>query len=250
MRFLLPALALAAFIFCTLVTTSGGQSQGQDQKYAENMTIVSKQAAGDFVPDGDLKKDVWKTAVPVTFDTSARGNARFPEAETTVSSVWTSHFVYFAYRCKYSTLNIYEGESTEKERWELWNRDVVEVFINPEPARFNHYYEYEVAPNNQWIDLVIDLSKTPFNDAKWDSQFEHATRIDKANRFWTCEMRLPVSTMGVREIVSGAEWRLNFYRADGPGEDSKRKFLSWSPLPGPKMTFHQPTSFGIIRFLP
>jgi alpha-galactosidase len=250
MRLLLPAFTLLAFIFCTFVTISGGQSPGQDEKYAGNMTIISKQAAEDFVPGGDLTKNVWKTAVAVTFDTSARGNVRFPEAETTVSSVWTRNFVYFAYRCKYTKLNIYEGESTVKERWELWNRDVVEVFINPEPARFNHYYEYEVAPNNQWIDLVIDLAKAPFNDAKWDSKFEHATRIDEDSRVWNCEMRLPVSAMGVQEIQGGAEWRLNFYRADGPGDDSKRRFISWSPLPGPKMTFHQPASFGIIRFVP
>ena len=53
---------------------------------------------------------------------------------------------------------------------------VLPNFVNPEPARVNHYYEFEVAPNNQWIDLEIDKDKTPFNDAKWNSGFDHATR--------------------------------------------------------------------------
>jgi hypothetical protein len=251
MRYFLPTLALLTFIFCTFVPDISGQTASKDQGYAGNMTIISKHATADFVPDGDLSKAVWKSAVPVTFDKSAKRSARYPEAETSVSSVWTRGFVYFAYRCKYTTLNIYAGEPTEKERWELWNRDVVEVFINPEPSRFGHYYEYEVSPNNQWIDLVIDLQKAPFNDAKWDSKFEHATRVDERNHVWTCEMRLPVATMEVSEIKPNAEWRLNFYRADGPGDDSKRRFLSWSPLPpGPKATFHQPASFGIIKFVP
>ncbi len=250
MRLLLPALSILTLAVFTFVKSSHGQSPGKNQNYAGNMTIDSKAVSADFALDGDLSKSVWKTASPVTFDRSAKGGGRFPESETSVSSVWTKQNLYFAYRCKYSKLNIYEGESTEKERWELWNRDVVEVFINPEPARFNHYYEYEVSPNNQWIDLVIDLENKPFNDAKWDSKFEHATRIDEKNHIWTCEMRLPVTAMGAREITADAEWRVNFYRADGPGDDSKRRFLSWSPLPGPKMTFHQPASFGLIRFVP
>jgi hypothetical protein len=48
----------------------------------------------------------------------------------------------------------------------------------------------------------------------------------------------------------GMEWRINLYRADGKGGDSQRRFLSWSPLPpGTKLSFHQPASFGIIRFV-
>ncbi len=250
MRVVIPTLALLLFVFGIIVFNSGAQTGGKTGGYAGDMTIVSKRCAEDFVPDGNLAKSVWKTAVPVAFDRAAKGNARYPDSETTVSSVWTKQYVYFAYRCKYTKLNIYEGESTAKERWELWNRDVVEVFINPEPVRFNHYYEFEVSPNNQWIDLEIDLEKKPFNEAAWDSKFEHATSVDEKSRVWTCEMRIPAAAMGVSGIQSGTQWRLNFYRADGLGDDSKRRFLSWSPLPGEKMTFHQPASFGLIRFMP
>ena len=48
-------------------------------------------------------------------------------------------------------------------------------FSNPQPERITHYYEFEVAPNNQWIDLEIEKTKTPFNDAAWNSGFSHAT---------------------------------------------------------------------------
>jgi hypothetical protein len=34
--------------------------------------------------------------------------------------------------CRYHALNVSEGEAA-KERWELWNRDVAEVFLNPQP---------------------------------------------------------------------------------------------------------------------
>ncbi len=249
MRLSLVLFTSISVLVVLYLSNASGQTPPKTQGYAGNMRITSRFSAEDFAPDGDLMKSVWQGAEAVSFDRAAFGGKQYPESETRVASFWTPRYVYFAFWCKYSTLNYYKGEATEKERWELWNRDVAEVFINPEPARFNHYYEFEVSPNNQWIDLEIDLGKNPFNDAHWDSRFEHATRIDEAGRIWTCEMRIRSSSMGTRMIEPGMEWRLNFYRADGPGPDSQRRFLSWSPVPGPKTTFHQPASFGIIRFV-
>ena len=216
--------------------------------YTSKAKISSNFAAEDFVPDGDVNKRIWQRAEWVAFDHDMSGLLHYPQAETRVAALWSANYVYFAFKCKYSTLNIYEGEDAAKERWELWNRDVAEVFINPEPARINHYYEFEVAPNDQWIDLEIDKTKTPFNDAAWDSHFDHATRIDSHNHVWTCEMRIAVASMNAQEIRPDTEWRINFYRADGPGDDSQRRFMSWSPIPEGK-TFHAPARFGIIRFV-
>jgi hypothetical protein len=221
----------------------------ENRQYIRNLTMTSKYSCADFVPDGNLSKQVWKDVPRVTFDQDAFGRIHFPDSEVQVASLWTPAYVYFAYWCKYRSLNIYAGEDPAKERWELWNRDVVEAFINPQPERFAHYYEFELAPNNQWIDLEIDLTKTPFNDAGWDSHFEHVTKVDAENKVWMTEMRIPVRSMNVDAIRPGDEWRLNLYRADGPGHDAQRRFMCWSALPpGPNKSFHQPASFGIIRF--
>ncbi len=249
---LLPAFALAPASLVSeefdAAVAANERREGKALPYTSTLTITSKFSPEDFVPDGNLEKKVWKDAEWVRFDHDMKGQKEYPLAETEVSTFWTSTHVYFAYRSKYTTLNIYEGEDPARERWELWNRDVVEVFINPTPERVNHYFEFEVAPNNQWIDLEIDKDKTPFNDAGWDSHFKHAARIDRANHVWTVEMGIPFAAMGVREVPQGgAEWRLNFYRADGQGDSSQRRFLCWSPIPEGK-TFHVPTRFGIIRF--
>ena len=217
--------------------------------YTSNLQTVARFSPEEFAPDGNLDKQVWKKAEWVKFDHDAFSPKRFPGSQTAAASFWTPTYVYFAFRCKYATLNIYEGEDPTKEKWGLWNRDVVEVFANPEPQRVNHYYEFEVAPNNQWIDLEIDLDKTPFTDAGWNSGFEHATRVDGPKHLWTCEMRIPWRSMNVQRLEAKAEWRLNFYRADGLGDDTQRRFLSWSPIRGEKRSFHAPTSFGAIRFV-
>jgi alpha-galactosidase len=225
-----------------------GKAMADTSPYTSSERIDCKFTPEDFAPDGGLTRKVWASAEWVEFDHDLSGQTVYPQAETRAAALWTAHYLYFGFRCKYSTLNVYEGEDPAKERWGLWNRDVAEVFINPEPERVTHYYEFEVAPNNQWIDLEIDKTKNPFNDAGWDSHFEHATRVDAMNHVWTCEMRIPVASMGVPEIRAGAEWRLNFFRADGPGDDSQRRFMSWSTVPEGK-SFHVPTRFGLIRFV-
>jgi hypothetical protein len=247
---LLPAATLCRDFDFTVQAEASMNPAQKPSPYASNLTITSRFSAEDFAPDGDLSKKTWQNAEYMRFDQEALSRKRHPEVETRIASLWTAKYVYFAFSSKYSVLNVFEGEQSAKEKWGLWDRDVVEVFINPNPERFNHYYEFEVSPNNQWIDLEIDLDKKPFNDAAWDSHFEHATRVDEASHVWTCEMRIPTSALLVQMMKPGMEWRLNFYRADGKGGDSQRRFLSWSPLPpGTKLSFHQPASFGIIRFV-
>ena len=220
----------------------------QTTSYTSNARIDASRSPSDFIPDGNLTKSVWKRAHWAEFDHDMSGQRHYPQSATRIAALWTPAYLYAAFSSKYTTLNIYQGEDPAKERWELWNRDVVEIFLNPQPERVNHYYEFEVAPNNQWIDLEIDKDKTPFNDAHWDSHFEHATRVDAQDHVWSAEMRIPVAAMGVKAVAARSEWRINFYRADGPGDDSQRRFMSWSTiLEG--TTFHVPTRFGVIRFV-
>jgi hypothetical protein len=244
------AVQFAVLLAITLFSprASFGQSpESSDQAYSSSIVAIAKRAAGDFSPDGNLSKQVWKRAKWVEFDHDVSGKSNHPNAATHVSAVWTDQSVYFAFWCRYDSLNVYEGEDVAKERWELWNRDVAEVFLNPQPERITHYYEFEVAPNNQWIDLEIEKKNNPFNDASWNSGFEHATRIDSANHVWTAEIRIPLAAMNAKSIHPSTTWRVNFFRAAGQGGDDRRMFLAWSTIPNGK-TFHVPERFGILRF--
>ena len=204
----------------------------------------------DFIPDGNLEKAVWRNAQRVHFYQDAFKGTRHQEIETTASSLWTAHNLYLAYWCKYLTLNTYEGEDPAIQRWQLWDRDVVEAFIAPQRDETPHYYEFEVAPNNQWIDLEIDLGSKQSPNALWNSNFLHAARIDAARQIWTVEIRIPVEPMGAQSLDNNTEWRINLYRADGTGSDAERNLMCWSPLPVNNGSFHQPASFGLLKFAP
>jgi alpha-galactosidase len=244
---LLPV--VASFAFAALACFSANQNAGiRDRAYSSSVQAETEYSSSDFVPDGDLTKSSWKHTKWVEFDHDASGKSHFPEATTRVASLWTKTHVYFAFSSRYDSLNVFEGEDPKPERWQLWDRDVVEVFLNPQPEWVNHYFEFEVAPNNQWIDLEIDKTKDPFNDASWNSGFEHATRIDTEHHIWTAEMRIPLAAMNVNGPRPGAEWRVNFFRAAGKDGDGHRKFLAWSIIPEGK-TFHVPTRFGILKLV-
>ena len=214
------------------------------------MILTASFLDADFIPDGNLDKAVWSKAEKVRFDRDAFKGTQISEAETTVASLWTKHYLYLAYWSKYTTLNTYTGEDPAVERWQLWDRDVVEAFIAPQSAETPHYYEFEVAPNNQWIDLEINLGSKESPNAQWNSHFLHATKVDAPRRIWTAEMRIPVESMGAQSIDHNTEWRINLYRADGPGSGAERNLLCWSPLPVNSGTFHQPASFGLLKFAP
>jgi len=218
--------------------------------YRSDSETIAKLSPEDFVPDGNLGKEVWQKASRVAFDHDWMGERHFPEAATEVACSWTPSHFYFAFWCRYTELNVYEGEDPAVQRFGLWDRDVAEVFLNPFPERVNHYYEFEVAPNNQWIDLDVDLDKEPSYDDVWDSGFLHATRLDPAAHIWTCEMSIPAVSVGMQSVRPGWECRVNFYRCDGPGDDTRRRFLAWSPTlcTNPSNYFHVPTRFGKIRF--
>jgi hypothetical protein len=247
-KFAFLSLAATIAIASTVRTSAQVGSPQNDTSYLSSSETVATYSAGDSAPDGDLSKEIWKRAKWVEFDHDPTGKTENPAIVTRVAAVWSEKYIYFAFVGHYESLNVYEGEDIAKERWELWNRDVVEVFLNPRPERISHYYEFEVAPNNQWIDLEIDKTKTPFNDAGWNSGFEHATKIDEKNHLWLTEMRIPLSAVGVERIQNGDQWRVNFFRAAGHGGDEKRTFLAWSSIPQGG-TFHVPSRFGILRFV-
>src|SRR5882672_1982621 len=163
--------ACGAVVFSSLPQSSpiAGNSQ---QTYTSDAHVSVKRSLVDVAPDGDLSKTFWKNSDFVEFDQDAWGKSHYPEVSTRVKSLWTDSYIYFGFLGRYDSLNIYDGEDPAPERWQLWNRDVVEVFLNPQPERVQHYYEFEVDAKKQRIDLESEKTKGPFDSAFLNSGFE------------------------------------------------------------------------------
>jgi predicted TIM-barrel fold metal-dependent hydrolase len=202
--------------------------------------LRSARVEKDFALDGDLSKTVWSKAQPVTMEYESKTVVARPEFSTTVRALWSDRFLYLAYDCSFTKLTMFELVQ-EKERFGLWERDVVEAFIGSDTNDIKRYTEYEVSPNNERLDVKVALPKYDFD---WSSKFESATRVDEKARRWTTEMRIPWSALAETKPHAGAKWRINLYRCDY----ANKVFLAFNPvLVG---SFHTPERFGVLEFSP
>jgi hypothetical protein len=159
-----------------------------------------------------------------------------PELSTTARALWSDQYLYLSFDCPFTKLTVFEPVQ-EKERFGLWERDVVEAFVASDTNNVRRYTEYEVSPTNERLDVKI-----PEKDFAWSSGFESATRVDEARKRWTTEMRIPLSALANVKPTAGAKWRINLYRCDYVNKG----FLAFNPvLAG---SFHTPERFGVLEF--
>jgi predicted TIM-barrel fold metal-dependent hydrolase len=208
--------------------------------------VQARRISQDFQPNGELDEPVWQTARPVVMEYSSSDYSARPELATTVRVLWSDNSLYLGYECPYTELTVFEPPSADKERHgsqrgvSLWDRDVVEAFIASDPVNLRHYSEYEVAPTNEKLDLVLDAGK---GDFEWSSGFQSGVKVDKQAKRWTCEMRIPLKSLASIKPQAGTQWRLNFFRCDRAND----AFLAWNPaLTG---SFHTPEKFGVLEFV-
>ena len=209
--------------------------------------IGARHISQDFELNGRLQNPLWQTAQPVRLEQTSRDGAVRPELSTAIRALWSDQFLYLAFEAPYRNLTIFEPPNLTGKRFDLqtegaslWDRDVVEAFIGTDRENPKHYAEFEVAPTNERLDLMVkDL---PEKDFAWNSQWTTATHVDSKPRTWTCEMRIPLKALSPDQPAAGTRWQANFYRCDRV----QRGFLAWNPtLQG---TFHVPERFGILQF--
>ncbi len=200
----------------------------------------------DFKPNGRLREPAWGKAQPAWIDRASRDGAPRAEVATSVRVLWSDRYLYLGYECPFTRLTTFERGEPGRERFNmqapnvsLWDRDVVEAFINADPTDLRHYTEFQVAPTNEKLDLLLHL---PERDFAWSSRFESAVRIDHRAQVWRCELRIPLEALSPVQPQPGTRWRLNFFRCDRANE----AFLAWNPtLTG---SFHVPERFGVLTF--
>ena len=61
--------------------------------------------------------------------------------------------------------------------------------------------------------------------------------------------RVPLKSVSGDPVKAGTRWRMNLYRIEGEGPDSKRRFLCWQPTcVVNRDPNHVPEHFGALVF--
>ena len=202
-------------------------------------TVKAARIDKDFELDGELKDAIWQKAIPASVEYGSLKYDARAELATSVRVLYSDQFIYFGWECPFTTLTVFDTPSADRERLGLWERDVVEVFVGGDWKNINRYAEYEVAPTNERLDVLLNL---PGKDFGWDGRAQSAVKVDKRRKVWTVEWRMPLELLASAKPAPGTRWRLNLYRCD----KANNAFLAWSPVL--KGSFHTPEKFGVLEF--
>jgi alpha-galactosidase len=127
----------------------------------------------------------------------------------------------------------------------LWEKDVCEIFVAPNLVEPNRYYEFEVAPTGEWIDLAINWSPEK-RETDWNYQSNMKTAVKILEQKIIMAIEIPWSAFGKTPKV-GDVWLANMFRCIGEGET--RGYLAWQPTLTDVPNFHVPQAFGKIEFV-
>jgi len=193
--------------------------------------------------DGFPASSSWELAAPVRFNSDWQGKNADPERETEVRLLWTPESLYLRFRAKYRVITVFSDAEPDGRRDQLWDRDVAEVFLQPDPSHLRRYKEFEVSPNGFWIDLEI----APGEKHDLKSGLQRRVILNEVAKTWVAEIALPMKCL-LDRFDPAAAWRANFYRVEGVAEP--RFYSAWQPTRTPVPNFHVPEAFGELVFAP
>jgi Carbohydrate-binding family 9 len=192
-------------------------------------------------PNGFPCERDWQRAGPVRFCHDWQGKRDDPKRQTEVWILWTESDLYVRFRCHYRAIHVFSNAGADGRKDRLWDRDVVEVFLQPDRFGEKYYKEFEVGPNGQWLDLEI----TPRGLRHITSGMRCTVTLEEAARVWTAELAIPMPALA-QKFDPAQPWRVNFFRCEGI--DPERFYSAWQPTGTPEPNFHVPDKFGTLIF--
>ena len=193
----------------------------------------------------DLDSPAWENSEPVAVDTYWSGHDAPSGRHFTAGLLWSDTSLHVRFRLKQiEPLVVSPSPEISRKTIGLWDRDVGEIFIAPNPDRVDQYFEFEVAPTGEWVDLAVDVTGGDRRtDLEYDSGMGAAARIEEGRVLMA--MKIPWEAFG-RRPKTGDIWLGNIFRCVGREPD--RGYLAWSPTMTGKPNFHVPERFGRLIF--
>ena len=179
------------WLFCGLPQI--GSTEEQEGQFAsmsafdatsQERTAVAVRMLEPPDSDGFPSWSSWVAPAPLRFNADWQGKNADPERETEVRLLWTPETLFVRFQAKYRVITVFPDAKPNGRRDQLWDRDVAEVFLQPDPFRLRLYKEFEVSPNGFWIDL--DIAPGEKHDLK--SGLRRRVTLNEATKTWVAEL--------------------------------------------------------------
>jgi len=203
----------------------------------------------DFEISGNGAAKNWTNTDWITIP---QRNSNGADYNTKAKVLYSETGMYFLFSCEDKKLT----NTMQADFVNLWDEDVIEVFLQPDDKR-PAYLEYELSPLNYELAIMVYNEKGKLNS--WmpfhygdDRKTRHATSVTggekKSNATvsgWMTEVFIPYKLMKPvldAAPTSGTKWEGNLFRID---YDKGQTLSSWQLTSG---NFHEYEKFGSFRF--
>jgi alpha-galactosidase len=210
---------------------------------SDENAAVAYRIAEPLDAEGFPVGSAWGRTSPIVFNSDWQGKNADLQRQTEVRLLWSPETLFLQFRARYRTISVFPDAEPNGRRDQLWDRDVVEVFIQPDASEPHRYKEFEVSPNGFWIDLDI----APGGKRNLQSNLRRRVSIDEQSHTWTAELAIPMNSISPHPVPETG-WKVNFYRCEGAPEP--RFYSAWRPTHTPQPNFHVPEAFGNLVFAP
>lgn len=194
---------------------------------------------------GDFDHEAWNDCEPVKIEHYWSGELAPASRHAEARLCWSDEALHVRFvGAQHEPLNVSDHPITDRKTLGLWDRDVCEIFLAPDPDVPERYFEFEAAPTGEWVDLEIAVTSNG-RATDWDfkSGMTVAARVERETL--TVGMKIPWSDL-IPRPATGDTWRLNLFRCVGP--ESPDRYLAWRPTQTPEPNYHVPSAFGRLRF--
>jgi hypothetical protein len=211
--------------------------------------LVTIKKCNDFRVTGDGSSESWKSTEWINLQGYGKGRTDY---ETKVKVLYSLTGIYFLFSCEDKKL----VSSMKEDDMDLWNEDVVEVFLWPD-VNYTVYFEYELSPLNYELPIMVPnfggkfLGWLPWHYEGERKTVHQTVAIGGKKESgadvtgWTAEFYIPYKLLAPLNNVppeSGTRWRANMYRID---YDNGEASYAWQKVSG---TFHEYSKFGTFVF--
>jgi hypothetical protein len=193
----------------------------------------------------ELDDPQWAKAGPVKLNLYWSGEKAPTNRHAEARILWSNNALHLRLLCNQAEpLVVSSHPQSAKKTLGLWDRDVCEIFIAPDPDVVERYFEFEAAPTGEWLDVAIHwMQEKRETDWEFHSGMTTAARIEKDRVL--IAMRIPWNHW-IHRPQKGERWRVNLFRC--VGKDPGRGYLAWQPTRTPAPNYHVPRVFGWLLF--
>lgn len=206
--------------------------------------IAIKKIRKDF-SIGKFNDAGWRIAGDVRIEKYWSGELAPAGRHASAKLLWSDTALYVSFEASQTEpLIVSQSPNLKSKTIGLWDKDVCEIFIAPDRSEPRKYFEFEIAPTGEWLDLAIDYTSGKREiDQDYESGMQSSTKIEELQVVMA--IKIEWKALGNTPQV-GDIWLGNLFRCVGP--DADRGYLAWQPTQSETPNFHVPKKFGEFEF--